>query len=495
MTRPRRLFAALAFAVVSGRGALAEAPPSALRVLVVGSTDPNHSPMVEKAKALFESIAGETGVQLDLTQNGTALTDENLSRYDVVVQLHLAPFDLSTEQQDALQRFILRGKGWVGVHAAGLTGTQFVKSGGYWQWFEDFLGGVVYSPHPALQKGSVVIEDRIHPVTRNLPERFEVVDEWYEFDKSPRPNVHVLGRADESSYHQNKPMGDHPILWTNPKFDRMVYIGIGHDVSMCTDPNFRVLLRDAILWAGRPKAASDRSARSESAAPRFRALVLAEKVPPHASFVDAATTWLEACARRDGFALDVIENTDSIDEALLAKHQVFIQLNFPPYGWKPAAAAAFKAYIEKGQGGWVGFHHATLLGEFDGYPMWPWFWDFMGKIRWKAYIPTFVAGTVHVEDKAHPAMAGVPPAFVVKREEWYAYDQSPRPNVHVLASVDEASYEPASTVRMGDHPVIWTNDHLAARNIYIFMGHGPDLLENEGFTAIFRNSILWAAAR
>jgi type 1 glutamine amidotransferase len=48
---------------------------------------------------------------------------------------------------------------------------------------------------------------------------------------------------------------------------------------------------------------------------------------------------------------------------------------------------------------------------------------------------------------------------------------------------------------MGDHPVIWTNERVAARNVYIFMGHGPDLLESKAFTTILRNAVLWAAGR
>jgi type 1 glutamine amidotransferase len=231
---------------VSASGA--EAPR--FRVLVVASADPDHAPMIEKAPAMIEAMAAENGFAFDFTRGGESVTDESLARYATVVALHMAPFDLTDAQQDALQRFVVKGGGWVGIHAAGLTGRQFLDpEQRYWQWFEDFFGGVVYSPHPKLQKGVVAIEDRKHPITRHLPERFEVLDEWYEFDKSPRPNVHVLGIADESTYEQNKPMGDHPILWTNPKFERMVYIGIGHHVSMCSDPNFMVLVRDAILWA------------------------------------------------------------------------------------------------------------------------------------------------------------------------------------------------------------------------------------------------------
>jgi len=174
---------------------------------------------------------------------------------------------------------------------------------------------------------------------------------------------------------------------------------------------------------------------------------------------------------------------------------VVLQLDFVPYGWKPEAKTAFKAYIEEGQGGWVGLHHATLLGDFDGQPMWPWFSEFMGKIKYQNYIPTFVSGTVRVEDKAHPCMKGLPETFAIAKEEWYTYDQSPRANVRVLASVDESTYSPPSAVRMGDHPGIWTNEHVPARNLYIFMGHGPWLLENEAYTTLLRNAILWASGK
>jgi hypothetical protein len=156
--------------------------------------------------------------------------------------------------------------------------------------------------------------------------------------------------------------------------------------------------------------------------------------------------------------------------------------------------AAFQRYIEEGRGGWIGFHHATLLGHFDGFGLWPWFSDFMGGIQFKDYIATFASGTVHVEDPQHPAMKGLGSSFQIENEEWYTWDKDPRPNVHVLATVDENSYTPATAIKMGgDHPVIWTNEHVKARNIYIFMGHHPELFQNGSFTTLFHNSILWAA--
>jgi type 1 glutamine amidotransferase len=319
---------------------------------------------------------------------------------------------------------------------------------------------------------------------KNLPSSFTLYDEWYEFDKSPRPNVHVLATADETSYKPNKPMGDHPMIWTNPSYDRAIYIGIGHDTTACTDPNFTILMRDAILWAASPVAA-----------PKFKALVLAERGGQHEDFVVSALEWLYGYAAEKNFEINVINHASEIDETLLSKYKVIIQLNYAPYNWGDKAMAAFVKYIEEGRGGWVGFHHASLLGEFDGFPMWNWFSDFMGGIRFKNYIAATASATVNIEDMNHPVMKGVSSPMIIPDDEWYTFDKNPRPKVHVLATVDESSYKPVSDIKMGDHPVIWTNEKMKARNVYFLMGHSPSLLKSDGFKTMFGNAILWAAGK
>src|ERR1700722_16373460 len=144
------------------------------------------------------------------------------------------------------------------------------------------------------------------------------------------------------------------------------------------------------------------SAAAQDKPPQFRVIAMAETGGIHAPYVVAAKKWLNQLAADNNFTIDYIENSDKIDDDFLSQHELFIQLNYPPYAWKPAAVAAFKKYINEGRGGWIGFHHASLLGEFDGYPMWKWFSDFMGGVRWTDYIPTFAAATVIVEDRNHP---------------------------------------------------------------------------------------------
>ncbi len=232
-------------------------------------------------------------------------------------------------------------------------------------------------------------------------------------------------------------------------------------------------------------------------APKFRVVAMAEATGgDHQNFVDTAKVYLNQLAAENDFAVDYITVTDRINAQFLAQYQLFIQLNYPPYRWAPIAKAAFEEYITQGKGGWIGFHHASLLGTFDGYTMDPWFSRFMGGIRFTGYIPGFAKATVKIEDPSSPLAKGLPPSFVIDREEWYTWSQSPRPNVHVLATVDESSYVPDTKTKMGgDHPVVWSNPNVKARNVYIFMGHHGGLFDNPNFVQLFRNAVFWGAGQ
>ena len=228
------------------------------------------------------------------------------------------------------------------------------------------------------------------------------------------------------------------------------------------------------------------------AQPAFRAVVIAERGEIHESFVAAALKWLEAYSKEAHFEYVLINNPDTISTSFLSGFQLFIQLNYPPYRWSDASKAAFEDYIDHGKGAWIGFHHASLLGEFDGYPMWNWFSDFLGGIKWKNYIAARVNGEVYIEETKHPIFKNLPPHFTLPGEEWYTFDRNPREKVKVLAHVDENSYSPASDIKMGDHPVIWTNTGKKAKNLYFLFGHHGGLFQVKEFTMLFANSIQWA---
>ena len=226
--------------------------------------------------------------------------------------------------------------------------------------------------------------------------------------------------------------------------------------------------------------------------PARRVLVIAEEGTPHQGFVDAARKWLNDHAKQLNIETTFVSDLRTAKCGDLSSYHLILQLNYPPYAWGDKNKE-FEDYIDKGKGSYIGFHHASLLGDiFGAGKMWQWFSDFMGGIRWKDYIAPKADGTICIEDKAHPVMKNVPDTVLIPQDEWYTYDQSPRPHVHVLAHVDEHSYTPASAIRMGDHPVIWTNEQKAARNIYFQIGHDKSLFETAGFVQMWENAIKWA---
>jgi type 1 glutamine amidotransferase len=44
-------------------------------------------------------------------------------------------------------------------------------------------------------------------------------------------------------------------------------------------------------------------------------------------------------------------------------------------------------------------------------------------------------------------------------------------------------------------PVIWTNPHYKARNVYFQFGHKADLFQSSAFTTLVLNAIRWASER
>jgi hypothetical protein len=251
-----------------------------------------------------------------------------------------------------------------------------------------------------------------------------------------------------------------------------------------------------LLLAFCPAFAHTQTTDASQPAPKFRIVAIAEGGNgDHQDFVRAAKVYLAKLGAENNFTVDYISTTDPINDAFLARYKLFIQLNYAPYRWTPTAQKAFEHYINTGEGGWIGFHHAALLGDFDGYPMSPWFSKFLGGIRYTSYIPHFAKATVKVEDPNSPLTKGLPSSFVIQKEEWYTWNKSPRDQVHVLASVDESTYEPNSMIKMGDHPVVWSNEHYKARNVYIYMGHHAGLFDDPNFVQLFRNAIFWGAGQ
>jgi cytochrome c len=85
-----------------------------------------------------------------------------------------------------------------------------------WPFYGRLLGAR-FKNHPQIQRASIHVTARRDPSTVGLPRRCIRIDEWYNFQASPRPLVRVLSTLDETSYSPGDgPMGaDHPIGWAH----------------------------------------------------------------------------------------------------------------------------------------------------------------------------------------------------------------------------------------------------------------------------------------
>src|SRR5436190_1296498 len=75
---------------------------------------------------------------------------------------------------------------------------------------------------------------------------------------------------------------------------------------------------------------------------------------------------------------------------------------------------------------------------------------------------------IKVEDPNHPSTRGLPAQFT-RFDEWYDFQTNPRPNVHVLTTVDDSSY--SGSTMGADHPTTWCHNVASGRSWYTALGH------------------------
>jgi type 1 glutamine amidotransferase len=237
----RALVAAL-LALVAVLAAPAGAAEARVRVLVFTKTEGYRHESIPAGVAAVRSLGAHHGFAVDATEDGARFTDRRLRRYAAVVFLNSTEDVLDAAEQRAFRRYIRRGGGFAGVHAASDTEHD-------WPWYQRLVGARVYN-HPAVQPATIQVVDHRHPSTRTLPRRWQRTDEWYDFYAQPRRGVHVLALLDESTYSGGGMGARHPIAWYR-RFDggRSWYTALGHTTESYAEPRFRAHLLGGIRWA------------------------------------------------------------------------------------------------------------------------------------------------------------------------------------------------------------------------------------------------------
>src|SRR5215218_7587148 len=217
-------------------------------------------------------------------------------------------------------------------------------------------------------------------------------------------------------------------------------------------------------------------ARAADDTPRFKALVFSKTAAFRHSSIPTAVAAVKQLGAANDFAVDATEDAAAFTDANLAQYDVVIFLSTTGDVLDPTQQAAFERYIQAG-GGYTGIHAASDT-EYD----WPWYGGLVGAyFRDHPGVPgvnqQFQEATMKVAGHSNPANALLANRWV-RTEEWYNFRTNPRPNVRVLTTVDEKTYDPrgysvpGGSPGMGeDHPISWCHPYDGGRAFYTAVGH------------------------
>ncbi len=188
--------------------------------------------------------------------------------------------------------------------------------------------------------------------------------------------------------------------------------------------------------------------------------------------------------REHGFRVQATEDSAWFEPEKLARFDAVVFLNTTGDVLDDEQQRTFEAFIRAGKG-YVGVHSAADT-EYD----WPWYGKLCG--AWFKTHPRIQPADINVENRTFPATSFLPEVWK-RTDEWYVYRESPRPNVKVLLSLDESSYEGGGM--NGDHPIAWYQEFDGGRSFYTGGGHTDESYKEPLFRKHLAEAVMWAAGR
>jgi type 1 glutamine amidotransferase len=202
----------------------------------------------------------------------------------------------------------------------------------------------------------------------------------------------------------------------------------------------------------------------------------------HDSIVTARQVLSSLATSTGEFTVTTSEDVADLTAARLAAFDVlFFGMTSGELPLDETMKAGLLAFVRGGRG-FIGAHSAT-----DTLYTWPEYGQLVGAyFRTHPWIQT---ATVTVEDRTHPTTASLGASFSI-HEEFYVFRENPRPNVHVLLSLDGASVGTTD-----DNPLAWTQAVGAGRMYYNALGHFPETWQDARYQAQMLAAIRWVAGR
>ncbi len=234
---------AIAFFPLSLLLILSSANPIAKKpsILIFSKTNGFRHESIPAGIEAIKKLGAANGFDVVATEDSLAINKRNLKKFAAVVFLSPTGKVFGPAQEKAFQEYIERGGGFVGIHAA--TDCEY-----NWPWYGKLVGAY-FKGHPGQQEAKLIIVDKNHPSTADLPDSWVRRDEWYNF-KDINPDIKVLIKIDESSYKGGENGGDHPMAWYHA-YDggRAFYTELGHTNESFSDPLYLKHVLGGIRYA------------------------------------------------------------------------------------------------------------------------------------------------------------------------------------------------------------------------------------------------------
>lgn len=193
-----------------------------------------------------------------------------------------------------------------------------------------------------------------------------------------------------------------------------------------------------------------------------RVLVFSKTQGWYHESIPAGIAAIQKMGAEQGFLVDTTKNSTYFHDDSLQHYGAVIFLSTTLDVLNAEQEKAFERYIQAG-GGYVGIHAAADT-EYD----WPWYNGLVG-----AYFlshpndPIVRQATIDVVDTTHASTRGLPQRWE-RSDEWYNY-KSISPDIHVLATLDESTYEGGENGE--NHPIAWYHEYKGGRAFYTGGGH------------------------
>ena len=226
-------------------------------LLIIGEEKGYRHEAVSHAVATIERLGRESGlwntvIRTDtecLTKNKLEYNAKNLNDFDAVLFYTGGTLEMDDQQKADFASFIHDdGKGFIGIHSAAITFTE-------WPAYGEMIGGY-YDEHPwGVFDAPVVVEDAAFPGMKQWPKAFTLSDEIYQVKNFSRENTRVLMRLDPDKLDLKNPKvhrtdNDFAVTWAKMYGKgRVFYSTLGHVEANWDKPEMQTMITEAVKWA------------------------------------------------------------------------------------------------------------------------------------------------------------------------------------------------------------------------------------------------------